>query len=271
MSIFYLTMAGSMRWPLLEPLRDRLADEQGTLRKQARARIALCYPSPYHVGMSSLGFPDHLPRDPRARRAAPPSAPSCPTTSRRGAGAAAALHLRDAAAARRSFPCSPSRSPTSSSSPASSRCSSSPAFPSLREERDERHPLVVCGGPLTFSNPVPLAPFADVIVHGRGGRADPRRCCDAAAARPAHASAARAPRAAARLPCARPVGTRCPRSPRRRRPAAGALADPDSAHRAALDVPIEPERGCSRGCPYCVMRRTTNGGMRTVRPSGCWS
>ncbi len=27
---------------------------------------------------------------------------------------------------------------------------------------------------------------------------------------------------------------------------------------------IEPERGCSRGCNYCVMRRTTNGGMRTV-------
>jgi radical SAM superfamily enzyme YgiQ (UPF0313 family) len=29
---------------------------------------------------------------------------------------------------------------------------------------------------------------------------------------------------------------------------------------------IEPERGCSRGCHYCVMRRTTNGGMRTVPP-----
>ena len=27
---------------------------------------------------------------------------------------------------------------------------------------------------------------------------------------------------------------------------------------------IEPERGCSRGCAYCVMRRTTNGGMRLV-------
>jgi radical SAM superfamily enzyme YgiQ (UPF0313 family) len=30
---------------------------------------------------------------------------------------------------------------------------------------------------------------------------------------------------------------------------------------------IEPERGCSRGCTYCVMRRTTNGGMRTVDPA----
>ena len=33
-----------------------LADEQGTLHKVARVRIALCYPSPYHVGMSSLGY-----------------------------------------------------------------------------------------------------------------------------------------------------------------------------------------------------------------------
>jgi radical SAM superfamily enzyme YgiQ (UPF0313 family) len=29
---------------------------------------------------------------------------------------------------------------------------------------------------------------------------------------------------------------------------------------------IEPERGCSRGCTYCVMRRSTNGGMRLVSP-----
>jgi radical SAM superfamily enzyme YgiQ (UPF0313 family) len=30
---------------------------------------------------------------------------------------------------------------------------------------------------------------------------------------------------------------------------------------------IEPERGCHRGCTYCVMRRSTNGGMRIVAPS----
>src|SRR5207245_8136258 len=55
-AVFYLRMPGPMRWPLLEPVRTRLADEQGTLRKQAATRVALCYPSPYHVGMSSLGF-----------------------------------------------------------------------------------------------------------------------------------------------------------------------------------------------------------------------
>jgi radical SAM superfamily enzyme YgiQ (UPF0313 family) len=30
---------------------------------------------------------------------------------------------------------------------------------------------------------------------------------------------------------------------------------------------VEPERGCSRGCTYCVMRRSTNGGMRKVDPA----
>ncbi len=29
---------------------------------------------------------------------------------------------------------------------------------------------------------------------------------------------------------------------------------------------IESERGCSRGCTYCVMRRGTNGGMRLASP-----
>ena len=44
------------RQQLLETVRRRLDDETGTLTKVAPLRVALCYPSPYHVGMSSLGF-----------------------------------------------------------------------------------------------------------------------------------------------------------------------------------------------------------------------
>ena len=44
------------RFSLIEGVRARLADEQGTLHKEAPYRVALCYPSPYHVGMSSLGY-----------------------------------------------------------------------------------------------------------------------------------------------------------------------------------------------------------------------
>ena len=46
----------SLRWAQKEVILARLAAEQGTLFKQAPIRVALCYPSPYRVGMSSLGF-----------------------------------------------------------------------------------------------------------------------------------------------------------------------------------------------------------------------
>src|SRR5258708_18289556 len=40
--------------------------------------------------------------------------------------------------------------------------------PSYAAERSPRHPLVVIGGAVTFVNPEPLAPFADVIAAGGG-------------------------------------------------------------------------------------------------------
>lgn len=40
--------------------------------------------------------------------------------------------------------------------------------PQRAEERDYRQPLVVVGGAVTFVNPEPLAPFADVIAAGEG-------------------------------------------------------------------------------------------------------
>jgi radical SAM superfamily enzyme YgiQ (UPF0313 family) len=40
--------------------------------------------------------------------------------------------------------------------------------PAYAAERSERHPLVVIGGAVTFVNPEPLAPFADVIAAGEG-------------------------------------------------------------------------------------------------------
>src|SRR5438034_10257516 len=40
--------------------------------------------------------------------------------------------------------------------------------PRYAAERTHRHPLVVIGGAVTFVNPEPLAPFADVIAAGEG-------------------------------------------------------------------------------------------------------
>jgi radical SAM superfamily enzyme YgiQ (UPF0313 family) len=41
-------------------------------------------------------------------------------------------------------------------------------LPVYAEERTDRHPLVVVGGAVTFVNPEPLAPFADVVTAGEG-------------------------------------------------------------------------------------------------------
>ncbi len=41
-------------------------------------------------------------------------------------------------------------------------------IPRRAAERDSRHPLIVIGGAVTFVNPEPLAPFADVIAAGEG-------------------------------------------------------------------------------------------------------
>src|SRR6266850_1891320 len=41
-------------------------------------------------------------------------------------------------------------------------------IPRYAAERSHRHPLIVVGGAVTFVNPEPLAPFADVIAAGEG-------------------------------------------------------------------------------------------------------
>src|ERR1051326_6356423 len=57
--------------------------------------------------------------------------------------------------------------------------------PRYAAERTERHPLVVLGGAVTFVNPEPPAPFADVIAAGEGEALVPAfgRAFDAATSR----------------------------------------------------------------------------------------
>src|SRR5436190_14873719 len=248
-----------MRWALLEPIRARLADEQGTLNKQAARRIALCYPSPYHVGMSTLGFQtiyreSHQHADATAERA----------------------FLPDDVEAWRATPLCTYESQTPLSAFSSLAFSISyeleitglfemlelSGIPLLREERDERHPLIICGGPLTFSNPVPLAPFADVVVMGEAEELI-HDLCDAL-------TLSKRPEILARLsqhpgfyvPGLSDEWPQVARAGDDRLPARSQIITPHTELRSMFL--IEPERGCSRGCTYCVMRRTTNGGMRTV-------
>jgi len=58
-------------------------------------------------------------------------------------------------------------------------------IPRYAAERTDRHPLIVIGGAVTFVNPEPLAPFADVIAAGEGEALVPglRRAVSAATSR----------------------------------------------------------------------------------------
>ena len=152
-------------------IRRRLADEVGRLHKQAPGRVCLAYPSPYHVAMSSLGFQ----RIYRALMDHPGMSCERAFLGDEGAPAEAPVTYESLT--------SPADFPVIAVSVAYElELAGLVTFlegcrlPSLREERDERHPLIIAGGPLTFSNPLPLAAFADVIVMGEAEELAPRVC-----------------------------------------------------------------------------------------------
>jgi radical SAM superfamily enzyme YgiQ (UPF0313 family) len=256
----------SSRQVLLEQLSSRSADEQGALRKTADLKVAMTYPSPYHVGMSSLGFQ----------------------------AIAREVHLHEGAAAERVFlpddvdAWKEARlSPVSEENHRPLRDFDVIAFsvsyelelsgvfsllelsgiPVLREERTERHPLVIAGGPLTFSNPDPLEPFVDVLLQGEAEDLIHQLLHEIQGATSRESLLQRlALMPGFRVPGRSAESTRyfVAKAGDERLPARSSIVTPHTELRGMFL--IEPERGCSRGCHYCVMRRTTNGGMRTVPP-----
>lgn len=253
-------------WDILARGRERLAAETGTIRKEAPFRVALVYPSPYRTAMSSLGYqaiygalnalPEvaadraMLPDDPEAHRRAGAPLVTLEREQRVGdypvVAFSVAYELELAGVA---------------------ECLDLAGLPPLAAERDERHPLVVGGGPLTFSNPAPLGPFCDVIVLGEGEELVLEL---ARAARDHGGSRADLLAALARRPGLYVPSIHGDEVPE--------IAQVDDALLPARSVVLTPDtelsamflteaaRGCSRGCTYCVMRRSTNGGMRVVPP-----
>src|SRR5713101_2930820 len=138
-------------------------------------------------------------------------------------------------------------------------------LPVRAADRADSHPIIVCGGPLTFSNPVPLAAFADLVVMGESEDLV-HELCDALGA--AGSKRELVERLARRpgfwAPALAPSPPPVVKADDGRLPARSQIVTPHTELRNMFL--IEPERGCSRGCTYCVMRRTTNGGMRTVTP-----
>jgi hypothetical protein len=142
----------------------------------------------------------------------------------------------------------------------------------LSRDRDASDPLVVLGGPITFSNPLPSAPFADVLVLGEAEEAI-GALLDRLETDPGRARGSEQKRRALLEELASLPGFYVPsihgevmppiaKAADERLPAFSEIHTPNTElHNMVL---IEPERGCHRGCTFCVMRRSTNGGMRIV-------
>jgi len=135
-------------------------------------------------------------------------------------------------------------------------------IPVLREERTDKHPLIVAGGPLTNSNPFILNPFVDLVVLGEGEElvhtlldtaTETNRC--ELLSRFSNEPGFHVPGLSSGRNAIARVGTDC-------LPAYSQILTRQAVW-ASMFL-IEPERGCSRDCAYCVMRRPVNGGMRLV-------
>lgn len=135
----------------------------------------------------------------------------------------------------------------------------------LASKRRDTDPLVLLGGPLTFSNPLPAAPFADVVLMGE---------CevllgDVLSVIGSH-SKADALAVIAKFPSVLvpsihgDVLPDVAAAPNELLPAYSVIRTPDTE--LSDMFLIEAERGCHRNCTFCVMRRSTNGGMRLVSP-----
>ncbi len=134
----------------------------------------------------------------------------------------------------------------------------------LRGERDDASPLLIGGGPLTFSNPTPLAPFLDAVVIGEADAI----VVDVLEAACASGSKQRRLEALAEIPSVWvpalhrdrvPAGAVCPNEGL---PAWGPIRTPHAELRDMFLV--EAVRGCSRRCRYCVIRGRRGRGMRVV-------
>ncbi|MBX7097343.1 MAG: B12-binding domain-containing radical SAM protein [Myxococcaceae bacterium] len=247
-----------------EQSRSRLLDERGTLRKEAPWRVALAYPSPYHVGMSSLGF-QAIYRALNAMREVAAERVFLPDDVEAFKAARLPLYTLESEREVRTCPVIAFSVAYELELHGLFSVLELAGIPARREERDEAYPLVVAGGPLTFSNPDPLEPFVDVLVQGEaeGLVVELLEAVKGATSRDS-LLASLAERPGFRVPGrSRPTSRYfVAKVDDALLPAHSQIVTPHTELRDMFLV--EPARGCSRGCHYCVMRRTTNGGMRVV-------
>lgn len=256
-------------------VQQRLTAERGTLFKQAELAFALVYPSPYHVGMSSLGY-QTIYRGLNGLPGVSAERAFLPDDAERARAAKEGLATYESRRPVGDFPVVAFSLAYELELAGLVTCLDLAGIPALAADRElvrakarrQPPPLVVIGGPITFSNPVPAGPFADVILMGE---AEQLIVTLVEALRDAGDDRAGLLDRLAKLP-----GFYVPAIHDEQAPAIAAADDATLPAYSQILTPhtelsdmflIEAERGCHRGCTYCVMRRSTNGGMRLVTPA----
>ena len=250
---------------LKEAARKLVEEERGTLMRQGRFQVALCYPNRYAVAMASLGFqvvyrlfnerPDFA-----CERAVYPEMPEAHEASR------VPLFTLER------------QRPVSSFDLIAFSFAFEPdlihflqmlkwsGMPALAKERDESHPPVLIGGPVTLSNALPMGPFADVVAMGDGEETVPRimEAMESSDTKAAFIEA-------------------CAEIPHVWVPTIHGNTTPDNAKVSADFLPavgqvvtpnaelsnmflVETSRGCPRMCTFCVVRATVSP-MREADPN----
>ena len=246
---------------LKDEIGHYLAAETGTIRREAAFRVALVYPSPYRAAMSSLGYQTIYRR---LNQAPGVAADRAMLPDRDDEPGPLITFEREAPVG--NYPLLAFSVAYELEIAGLIRCLQLAGLAPLAADRGPRAPIVAAGGPLTFSNPVPLAPFVDVIVMGEA---------EETALELVEACRGRTRDEAVASLVGRP-GFYVPSVDGDGVPPVAAAPDELLPARSQVLTPhaelssmfmTEAARGCSRGCTYCVMRRSTNGGMRVVEPA----
>ncbi len=246
-----------MSWDEVRKARQRLSREQGTIIKDwgGRIPIALIYPNSYYIGMSNLGL--HAiyrllnsysevvcerafwERDNRTE-----PLPLLSVESQRPLSDFAVLafsinyeldYFNVVQILRAS------------------------GIPLYAADRDERHPLIIAGGPCIIANPLPLSPFFDCLCIGEAESILPdvlpvlseeigsKR--DKLLKELASLPGVYVPLAPSGTPVVRQWGSSLDDFP-----VTSTILTPDT-ELGALYL-IEVERGCNRGCRFCLVSNT---------------
>jgi radical SAM superfamily enzyme YgiQ (UPF0313 family) len=245
-----------MGWDEIKKARRRLSREQGTIIKDwgGRIPIALVYPNSYYIGMSNLGL--HAvysllnsygevvcerafwERENRDKRLPPLSLESQRPLSDFAVVAFSISYELDYFNVVHILKAS--------------------GIPLYSADRDERHPLVIAGGPCIIANPIPLSPFFDCLCIGEAEPIIPPML-------PLIAEGIGGKRSDLLTSLASLPGVYVPQyysaKPVVRQgaknlddfPVASVIITPDT-ELGNLYL-IEVERGCNRGCRFCLVNK----------------